>query len=339
MDSPANQSGPTYFIVIGASAGGLNALKEIVSQLPPDIDASVFIVLHLSRKGISDYLAHSLQLSTLLPCVVAEDATPIEKGVVYVAPPNFHLLIKAGNCILGRGPEENRWRPSIDVLFRSAAVAYGTRVIGVVLSGMLDDGTAGMNAIRACGGTSIVQDPNEAEYPDMPLAVLNNMQVDHCTSLGEMGNLLTTLTNQKPADPVPVPLELRTESEISERVMVGISSVSKIGEQSIFNCPDCGGGLWRIKDKKSEHYRCHIGHAYSERDLLTKQAEMVESSLWVAVRIMEERKNLIRKIESDVANKGFKRIASDHSDRAEELEGHIEQLKKLIFVTQNTDHT
>jgi two-component system chemotaxis response regulator CheB len=181
---------PKFVIVVGASAGGLNALSEFAGQLKPEIDAAVFIVMHLSRTSISDFLMHRLQPLTQLQCEVATEGATIKKGHIYVASPNLHLLVKKGKIILGRGPEENRWRPSIDVLFRAAAAAYSTRAIGVVLTGLLNDGTTGMLAIKRSGGTCIVQDPNEAEYPDMPLSVLDNMEVNYCISLAEMGEVI-----------------------------------------------------------------------------------------------------------------------------------------------------
>src|SRR5665647_95453 len=174
---------PKFVIIVGTSAGGLKALSEFAGQLKPGLDAAVFIVMHLSRTSISDFLMHRLQPLTDLKCEVATEGATIKKGHIYVAAPNLHLLVKKGKIILGYGPEENRWRPSIDVLFRSAAAAYSTRVIGVILTGLLDDGTTGMLAIKRSGGTCIVQNPNEAEFPDMPLSVLDNMEVNYCISL------------------------------------------------------------------------------------------------------------------------------------------------------------
>ena len=177
------KEGPQHIIVIGTSAGGLNALSELVSQLKKEWDAAYFVVLHLSRKGISDFLVHQLQQYTTLPCQLGNNDQDIEKGHIYIAIPNFHLLIKKGKVRLGNGPTENRWRPSIDVLFRSAAASYNSHVTGIILTGLLDDGTSGMWAINRTGGTLVVQDPNEAEYPDMPLAVLNRMEADYCITL------------------------------------------------------------------------------------------------------------------------------------------------------------
>ncbi len=337
---------PKFVIVVGTSAGGLNALIELVSQLKDNMDAAIFIVMHLSRTSISDFLVHRLQPHTSLKCEVAIDDTAIKKGHIYVASPNQHLLVKKTKIILGRGPEENRWRPSIDVLFRSAAVAYSTRVIGVVLTGSLDDGTTGMLAIKRSGGTCIVQDPNEAEYPDMPLSVLNNMEVDYSIPLHQMGETIFEITQTNPEE-IAAPQDVVIESEIAERVVVDYENVRKLGEKSIYACPDCGGGLWDItkqnagvKDKvgkaKSDRYRCHIGHSYSEKDLVVKQGEILESTLWIALRIMEERSNLLKKMEDDNNKKGLSKMATSYREKGEHIQFHVGKMKEILFATQNT---
>ncbi len=326
---------PKFVIVIGTSAGGMNALIELVAQLKPGMDAAVFIVFHLSRTSVSDFLALRLQQHTSLKCSIAKDGEAIEKDHIYIAAPNHHLLVKKNKILLGSGPEENRWRPSIDVLFRSAAAAYSTRTIGVVLTGLLDDGTTGMDAIKRSGGSSIVQDPNEAEYPDMPLAVLNSMEVDHCISLSQMGDVIFNITQTTPEEK-PAPHDVIIESEIAERVVVDFESVKQLGEKSIFACPDCGGGLWNIKNGSGNvsRYRCHIGHSYSEKDLEVKQSEIMESTLWVALRIMEERKTLLKKMEGDNAKKGFSNFAKGYAQKGEALQLHIDNLKEVLFATK-----
>ena len=325
---------PKFIITIGASAGGLEALCEIVAQFHEDIDASIFIVLHLSRRGIGEYLKHRLQQHTSLPCHVVTEELSIEKGHIYVAPPDFHLIVKQGLCKIGDGVEENRWRPSIDVLFRTAAAAYGERVIGLILTGLLDDGTAGMTAIKKCGGLVVVQDPNEAEYPEMPLSVLNNVSVDHSLPLAQIGYVLFNYMQRKELTDKPIPDEVLAEAEISEKVATGIEVVEKLGEQSVYGCPDCGGGLWQIEENGNRRYRCHIGHSYSELDLLIKEQENIEKTLWIALRMMEERKHLLKRLASESTNKGLLTVAKDHRTRAEELERHIGVLKGILFKTK-----
>ena len=331
---------PKFVIVVGASAGGLNALSEFAGQLKPEIDAAVFIVMHLSRTSISDFLMHRLQPLTQLQCEIATEGATIKKGHIYVASPNLHLLVKKGKIILGRGPEENRWRPSIDVLFRAAAAAYSTRAIGVVLTGLLNDGTTGMLAIKRSGGTCIVQDPNEAEYPDMPLSVLDNMEVNYCISLAEMGEVISGITQTTPEEK-PAPDDVIIESQIAEKVVVDYINVRQLGEKSIYACPDCGGGLWNINkggegEGKVDRYRCHIGHSYSEKDLVIKQEEILESTLWTALRIMEERRNLLMKMEADHAKKGFSQLAKNYKEKADDIHVHVDHMKEILFASQKS---
>ncbi|MEJ7588016.1 MAG: chemotaxis protein CheB [Ferruginibacter sp.] len=328
---------PKYIIVIGASAGGMAALAEVVAQLTEDMDVAVFIVMHLSRSSISDYLVHRLQPHTKLKCQVAKDGMQIEKGQIYIGISNHHLLVKKSSIILGNGPEENRWRPSIDVLFRSAAVAYNSRTIGIILTGLLDDGTTGMSAIKRSGGTCIVQDPNEAEFPDMPMSVLNNMEVDYCIPLREMGEAISNLIELDQKE-MEVPEDVRIESEIAERVVVNYGNVVQIGEKSIYACPDCGGGLWSIfKDtKRPDRYRCHIGHSYSEKDLVVKQGEILEATLWTALRIMEERRTLLKKMEDSNRKKGLMNFAKSHQEKVDEFHFNVDKMKELLFETQKT---
>ncbi|GEO12103.1 chemotaxis protein CheB [Segetibacter aerophilus] len=329
---------PKFVIVVGASAGGMSALSEFASQLQPGTDAAVFIVMHLSGTIVSNFLLTNLQTVTELKCEIAEEGASIKKGHIYIAPPNLHLLVKKGEVILGSGPEENRWRPSIDVLFRSAAVAYSTRVIGIVLTGLLDDGTTGMLAIKRSGGTCIVQDPNEAEYPDMPLSVLGNMEVNYCIPLSQMGEVILSITQTTPEE-IAAPDDVIIESQIAERVVVDYDHVKKLGEKSLYACPDCGGGLWDITkatdgQNKVVRYRCHIGHSYSEKDLVIKQGEVFEATLWTALRIMEERRNLLKKMADDHAKRGLSSVAKSYKDKTEAIQVHVDKLKEVLFASQ-----
>lgn len=331
-------SKPKFIVVVGTSAGGMAALSEFVGQLKTDMDAAVFIVMHLSRTSISDFLLHRLQPLTQLHCEIATEGAAIQKGHIYISLPNLHLLVKKGSILLGRGPEENRWRPSIDVLFRSAAAAYSTRTIGVILTGLLDDGTTGMLAIKRSGGTCIVQDINEAEYPDMPLSVLNNMEVDYCISLEQMGEVISGIVQTNPEE-TPAPDDIIIESQVAERVVVDYDNVKQLGEKSIFACPDCGGGLWNINkggpgQGKMDRYRCHIGHSYSERDLAFKQGEMFEATLWTALRILEERRNLLMKMQDDYVKKGFSVMGQTYKEKADDMQIHVDKLKEVLFLSQ-----
>jgi two-component system chemotaxis response regulator CheB len=335
MQTNESLGAPTYIIVIGASAGGLNAASEFVGQLNADMDIAAFIVLHLSSSGIGDYIAQRLQQVTSLVCKKAVNNDSIERGHIYVAPPRHHLVLKDNTMLLGNGPVENRWKPSIDVLFRSAAVNFKTRTIGVILTGLLDDGRAGMTAIKKCGGRTIVQDPKEAEYPDMPLAVLESMQVDYNVPLANMGHAIKDIITNPPRENGAVPDDVKLEAYISGNVAVGIENLERLGTQSIYTCPDCGGALWEINDGKNTRFRCYVGHAYSEKDLVLKQTEKSEATLWMALRMMEERKNLHTKLEKDNLKKGFVRVSASHRQKVSELEEHIDKMKEMLFAMQN----
>jgi two-component system, chemotaxis family, protein-glutamate methylesterase/glutaminase len=213
-------------------------------------------------------------------------------------------------------------------------------VIGVVLTGLLDDGTTGMLAIKRSGGTCIVQYPNEAEYPDMPLSVLNNMEVDYCISLTDMDEVILGITQSTPEEK-PAPPDVIIESQIAERVVVDYDNVRQLGEKSIYACPDCGRGLWNIKKNgegqgKVDRYRYHIGHSYSEKDLVIKQGEIFESTLWTALRMMEERKTLLKKMEDDNAKRGFSKLAKNYKQKADGIQIHVDKMKEVLFASQKS---
>ena len=320
-----------FIVTIGASAGGLNAIGEIVSQLPKDINAAIFIVLHLSKAAMSEILLSRIQKNATLPCKIADDEEPIKAGCIYIAAPDTHLLVRKTDVRIGQGPPENRFRPSIDVLFRSAAVSHSERVIGVILTGFLNDGTIGMLAIKRSGGYCIVQDPSEAEYPDMPVAVLESIQVDEVLPLRKMAEAILSRINTAQINGIEAPPDIVAESKLSERAATSIDEVSKLGNETVFTCPDCGGKLWSIQNGKLKHYRCHIGHAYSERDLLLRQTETTEQTLWAAVRMMEERKLLVEKMARQTNDKGLQKMGSRYLQQSKNLEDHITKLKELLF--------
>jgi len=327
----------SFFIVtIGASAGGLNAISELVTQLPSNLNAAVLIVIHLSKAAIGDFLLERIRKNSKLPCQIGRHGDAIARGQIYIAAPDEHLLINDNKIIIGHGPPENRFRPSIDVLFRSAAASAGERVIGIVLTGLLNDGTAGMMAIKQCGGYCIVQDPNEAEYPSMPLSVLENMEADHCVSLKAMGDIIERITQKQIVKRGATPQNVIVESRLSELAATGLDGVSRLGKKTLLACPDCGGGLWVVKNGWVKHYRCHIGHSYSEQDLDVKQSEKIESTMWVAVRMMEERKLLINRLAKENNERGLRQLSQSYEEQGQHLEEHITRLKELIFGI-NTD--
>jgi two-component system chemotaxis response regulator CheB len=324
---------PRYVIVIGASAGGLHAIKEFIGSIEKGWNVAVCIALHLSVNNMGSFIVNQIQQNAQLPCSLAEADTVLQADHIYLAPPDRHLFIKENKIQIGQGAKENRWRPSIDVLFRSAAIHFNSHAIGIILSGLLNDGVSGMYAIHRSGGTCIVQHPDEAEYPDMPKAVLAGMDVDLVLNLSEMGPAIQKFVGQERPHQ-NAPQDVIAENEIAERVAVGIELVKDLGEKSIYTCPDCGGGLWEIKEAGSTRYRCHVGHSFSERDLLFKQTESLETTLWVAMRMMEERKNLLLKMRDENLQRKRMRMAADNNEQAEQMTRHINKLKEAIFDTQ-----
>ncbi len=327
---------PKFMVVVGTSSGGIRALEELVMQLTPDLNAAYFMVLHLSRKGVGDVLFQRLQKHTALPCKIAEDGMLIEKGVIYLAPPDYHMLLGKGHLIIGKGAPENRWRPSINNLFRSAAAVYNSSVIGIILTGLLDDGTAGMSNIKRAGGIAIVQDPNEADHPDMPLSVLDNVAVDYTESLSKMGVLLKEIISNTVPKSVAVPEDVIIEAQIDQRVSTRVDNLAQFDKTDV-NCPDCGGGLYVTQKEHPAHYRCHVGHSFTDRELLIRVSEVMENTFWTSLRMMEERRTLLLKLAQKDRERGYNSTAQLHQERAEEMEVHINNLKQILYTATQVD--
>lgn len=321
-------------IVIGASAGGLRAVAELVSHISPDFNTAIFVVLHVSRNSMGKILVQHLQKNTTYTCVLAEDGLEINKGHLYIAPPDYHLIIKLGTMKVIKGPHENRWRPSIDVLFRSAAAAYDSRTVGIVLTGMLDDGTSGMSAIKRSGGICIVQEPAEAEFEDMPINVLNNVEVDYRVPIADMGYVLQDVFAKPNNTNANIPEDVIIEASITERMVSGMEDIQKIADRSNYTCPDCGGGLYKIKNDVVHRYRCFTGHVYTEKALLEKQSEGLEESLWISVRMLEERKNLLQMMAHHQQEVNQQSEADEKLHKADEIAVHIERLKQLMITLE-----
>lgn len=312
--------------VVGASAGGMDALTRLVAQLPRGFSAPVFVVQHMSPDATGDALVGAMNKHGELPCTHGRDGERFVAGHIYVAPSDHHMMIGKGQIMVTKGAQENRSRPAIDPLFRSAAVAYGDRVIGALLTGYLDDGTAGLTAIKRCGGITVVQDPKDAAYPDMPQNAINQVKVDHCVPLATMGALFAKLLQRKLGKRKPVPKDIAIEARIAERVLSDLASVEALGEQVPFNCPGCGGVLWKVGDDASPRYRCHTGHAYTAPVLLAEQTEKIEETLWVALRMFEERRNLL--VSMGKAKNGPSQRSA--SERAKQSEIHIGRIRAML---------
>ena len=316
-------------IVVGASAGGLPALRQLVSAFPADFPASTFIVSHLSPQAPS-WLPEILTKSGPLPALAPEDGTSIRRGRIYVAPPDRHMLVEPGVIRVVRGPRENRHRPAVDPLFRSAAWAYGPKAIGVVLSGYLDDGAAGLWAVKSCGGLAIVQDPTDAIQPQMPQQAAMNIDVDHILPVADIGPLLVELVSQ----PVEIseifsrPEGLKTEIEFA-KMDRDISSMGTLGKLSPFTCPACRGALWELEEGDSLRYRCHTGHAFSKESLLADQSTGIEDALYSALRAVEEKAAALRRLGERHQGQSVK-LTEDFRTRAHELDQTAEVLRSLL---------
>ncbi|HEX7181208.1 MAG TPA: chemotaxis protein CheB [Thermoanaerobaculia bacterium] len=316
-------------ILIGASAGGVQATSELVGSLPADLPAAVFVVVHLAPFGTSAMPA-ILSRSGPLKAVHPTDGEPIQQGRIYVAPPDHHLVIEDGHVRLSRAPTENGHRPAVDVLFRSGALAYGPRAVGVVLTGNLDDGTAGLATLKKHGGIAVVQDPAEADYSGMPRSAVENVAVDHICPLGEIAPLLTELAHRMVEDPTPPEADSETH-DMKNDLEHGVDREGK-GRPSAFTCPDCGGTLFEKIEEELAHFRCRVGHAYSLESLLARQVATLEATLWAAARALEENAALARRMEGWMRRSG-KAPAGEarYARRAEEAEHHAEALRRILL--------
>jgi two-component system chemotaxis response regulator CheB len=321
-----------FIVAIGASAGGTTILPELLKQLTDDIKVAAFVVMHLSKQSIGDLLVKRLQKYTSFTCKIPMHGETIKEQHVYIAMPDHHLMVSQNKILLGHGPMENRYRPSIDALFRSAAVNFAPKVIGIILTGMLEDGASGMYAIQKSGGVCIIQDPGEAKYSDMPQAVLNTLKPDYAIPVSEMGGAIKdAISNLKRKKKGKIPSDIIKEAAIAERVNIGIEEVKNPGEVSVISCPDCGGSLWEMKGNGFTRYRCHLGHAYSQEGLVSSMEVSTESTLWTALRIIEERRNLLRQIGNKESKNGKSTLAATYLKRSAELEAHIGKLKEILF--------
>jgi two-component system chemotaxis response regulator CheB len=319
-------------IVIGASLGGIETLKTLAGTLPPDLKACIFVVIHLSPTS-PGILPSLLERAGPLSSSNAKDGEEIRHGHIFVAPPDHHMTVEpSGRVCVSRGPKENLWRPAVDPLFRSAAHAFGPRVIGVILTGNLDDGASGLWTVKQHGGTAVVQKPEEALASAMPLNAMLWVAVDHCVSLQELGPLLTELTNQTVKEKGGKPMSEQTEIEI--KIAQG-SSVSEeltvnLGAPSSFACPECHGVLSEIREGRHFRFRCHTGHAYSLQSLLDQLKKGSEEALWNAIRAIEEKILLLKKAAAEMPAES-EIGASEFLQEVTELERQRDVLRRLAL--------
>lgn len=326
-------------IVIGASAGGVEALCQICAALPRDIRASILVVLHISR-GRS-MLPEILTRAGRLPAAHPTDGEPLQYSRIYVAPPDHHLIIQDDHVRIVHSPSENGVRPAADPLFRSAARSYASRVVGVILSGALDDGTAGVAAIKEAGGITIAQDPEEAASPGMPRSAIATGCIDHVLPLRDIPLLLTALVEEDASAP-PSPHHsghLRAMEPDLAELSIAIRPGDRPGSPSVFSCPECHGTLWEVEDGGILRFRCRVGHVYSPDSMLAAQTDDVDRALWTALRTLEERAALAHKLAERGRERGQGWVEKAFTVRAEEAAREAHQIRALLRVRGGKIHT
>lgn len=303
-------------VVIGASAGGIGALKEITSGLSADLDAAIFVVVHVSPDS-SGLLANILNRRSKIPAHQAEDGEAIRPGRIYVAAPDRHLLLESNEVRVVNGPRHNRHRPAIDLLFRTAARHFGERVVGVVLTGFLDDGSSGLLAIHNAGGTTIIQSPDDAEVASMPKSALEQVQPDYCVPLTEIANIINRLAGVEAK-----PMAHRSNHK---------KKTQKKRTQTPFTCPDCHGTIWEVEENGDICFECRVGHSYSPEGMFQANDEDVERSLWVALRSLEESAALERRLAETAQKRGRTHAYKRFAERANERTHHAAVLREVLL--------
>lgn len=343
----------THCIVIGASAGGLKPLQDIVSQLPTDFPAPIFVVMHIPANHDS-YLAEILSRTGPLPALNPKDHTKVEAGHIYAAPPDYHLLIDDGFVAVKRGPKENGFRPSIDALFRSAAYSYGPAAIGVVLSGALYDGASGLWNIKRLGGTAIVQDPYEAEHPSMPRSVLEYIDADYKARAQEIAPILVRLTREELTQQElkqqiltqeklvgnnmdEDTRRLAIETQIAAGVNLPEKTILDLGSLTSFTCPECRGSLVKIKEGNLFHFRCHTGHGFSATTLLDGVMETVNDLMWQTTRSFQEASMLLEHIGRHMQEDGESTQANAFLAKSRKLNQQASRFQKIAIRDGNSN--
>lgn len=326
---PAAAAARPDLVVIGASAGGVTALQEVVARLPPEFPAAVLVVLHVSSTGTS-VLPQILSRKGPLPAAFARDGDELEHGQIFVAPADHHMLVHDGRIRLTRGPRENGHRPAIDPLFRSAARARDGHTIGVILSGLLDDGASGLRFVKNAGGSAVVQDPGEALFPHMPKAAMALTEVDRVAAASRIADTLCELIDApRPHSGEAPTLPADEATNGTDRVeLEDPTDTADLldGPPSGITCPECGGALWEQQDGNEVRFACHVGHAYSLGTLQEEQGRALETTLWSGVRALEERADMHRRL----ARRAAGTRAEVYEARASEAEGHARALRRML---------
>jgi two-component system, chemotaxis family, protein-glutamate methylesterase/glutaminase len=319
-------------IVIGGSAGAAETVTRLLTEFGADFPAPLFVVLHLAPMS-NEWLSARFARLTGLRVSSPEQEEPLEVGHIYIARPNRHLIVKEGRVLSSAGPRENLWRPAIDVLFRTAAVAYGSRVIGVLMSGELDDGTAGLQAIKACGGVTVVQDPDDTLHPTMLRTALANVQIDHSATVSELSTLLKRLSNEPAGPAVTIPEQLRQDASIAENADLAPEIMLERGQPTPLSCPECGGPLWS-SGKNGHQFRCLVGHALHLHSLSNGTDQEIDRTLWAAIRLFEQRVNIARMMGDEERQRGRQQRADLYDSRADESHRYAQTLRELQNLRQ-----
>jgi two-component system, chemotaxis family, protein-glutamate methylesterase/glutaminase len=319
-------------VVVGASAGGVEPLMRLAAGLAPDLPAAVFVALHVPPDSPSA-LPAILSRAGPLPAAHAVDGEAIQPGRIYVASPNHHLYVHRGHVRVMVGPRENGSRPSVDVLFRSASRAYGRRVVGVVLSGALSDGSLGLAAIKLRGGTAIVQDPAEALFAGMPDSAIRAASPDYCMPVAEMAATIEMLVRQPREQLVSEGMdnnaEVHEESPTDEPADMAIAYDKQPGNASGLTCPECFGSIWELQDGDSVRFECRVGHAYAAEAFVAQQGERIEAALWTAINSLEERAETFSRLAG--AYTSSSRVANRYHERASEITQQVGVLRNLLY--------
>ena len=318
-------------VVMGASAGGLEVVAQIVEHLSATLSAALFVVIH-TGPDTPGILPQILMRRSEWPARHARDGERIQHGVIYCAPPDHHLLLQDGHVQVLHGPKENGFRPAIDPLFRSAAAAYSTRVVGVILSGALDDGVHGLMRIKQRGGVAIVQNPEDAIVDALPLAAIKYVEIDHIAGAKQIAALLERLAHEPaPEEIAPMDEDEVIEATVADGVHHILNSATPGRAPSAFTCPDCGGSLWEMKNGKLVRYRCHVGHVYTADSLVMEKDAALENVLWTALRAMEESVALRHRMAKRAREGKISSVAENFERRAEEDEARARLLRQFLL--------